>query len=31
MDINFEKTLAMLNGESVDGMEIATLCELDRI
>lgn len=31
MDINFEKTLAMLNGESVDGMEIATLSELDRI
>lgn len=31
MDINFEKTMAMLNGESTTGIEIATLCELDRI
>lgn len=31
MDMDFEKTMAMLNGESVDGMEIAALCELDRI
>ena len=31
MDINFEKTMAMLNGESVTGLEIATLSELDRI
>ena len=31
MDLDFEKTIAMLNGESVDNIELAQLTELDRI
>ena len=31
MDNHFEKTMAILNGESVVDLEIATLCEMDRI
>ena len=31
MDLDFEKTMAMLNGESADNIELAQLTELDRV
>lgn len=31
MDLDFEKTIAMLNGESVENIELEQLTELDRI
>ena len=31
MDLDFEKTMAMLNGESVENIELEHLAELDRI
>lgn len=31
MDLDFEKTMAMLNGESVENIELEHLTELDRI
>lgn len=31
MDMDFEKTLAILNGESVEDIEVAQLTELDRL